>query len=54
MVETGTHERNNDSGGVTQVEVMVESRVPEINVGTRVVPANSGKTWKTKMTGEKK
>ena len=40
--------------GVTQVEVMVEEGMSENNDDTRVVPTNSRKTSKTKVTGEKR
>jgi hypothetical protein len=54
MTETGTHERKNDSVGVTQVEVTVQEGGHDINVDTPSVTANSTNTSKTKVTGQKR
>ncbi len=54
MTEGRTHERNNGSDGVTQVEVMVEGGGPENNTGTPSVTANSTTTSKTKVRGQKR
>ena len=54
MAEAGTRERNNDSAGVTEVEVIVEAGGHEINAGAASVTANSGNTSKTKETGQKR
>jgi len=54
MPEAGTHERNNDSAGVTQVEIMVEEGGHEINIVTPSVTPNSANTSKTKVTGQKR
>ena len=53
MTETGTHERKNDSTGVTQVEVTVQEVGHDINVVTSSVTGNSANTSKTKVTGQK-
>jgi hypothetical protein len=54
MAEAGARERNNDSAGVTEVEVIVEAGGHEINAGAASVTANSGNTSKTKETGQKR
>ena len=54
MTEVVTHERNNGSAGVTQVEVMVEGGGPESNTDTPSVTVNSANTSKTKVTGQKR
>ena len=54
MAEAGARERNNDSAGVTEVEVIVEAGGHEINDGAASVTANSGNTSKTKETGQKR
>ena len=54
MTEVVTHERNNGSVGVTQVEVMVEAGGPESNTDTPSVTVNSENTSKTKVTGQKR
>ena len=49
----GTREHN-DSVGVTQVEVIVETGGHEMNGGAPSVTVNSGNTSKTKETGQKR
>ena len=46
--ETGTRERNNDSTGVTQVEVMVETGVHGNNDDTPSVTTNITNTSKSR------
>ncbi len=52
MAEAGVRERNNDSAGVTEVEVIVEAGGHEINAGAASVTANSGNT--SRGTGQKR
>jgi len=54
MTEAGARESNNDSVGVTQVEVIVETGGHEMNGGSPSVTVNSGNTSKTKETGQKR
>ena len=54
MAEAGARERNNDSAGITEVEVIVDAGGHEINTVAATVTTNRGNTSKTKETGQKR